>query len=302
MARRSKKTAKSSMVEKITIERSTDRKNMMSMIVGTTLISLGVLMLVVGVVLVFLYRTPPKIDKSLPVATVEKLPGATNDKSVTIKGEAKDAKRVMIFVNDQIVEDNLKVENGKFTYEYEMEDEGEYKIQAAVIEGFPVRLRGDKSTLMVVVADWTAPSSDTKLIYTREITASAFTLRGTIDPDTTIVVSTGDKKYVAKSNGEGEFRLRDIPVVEGENRFDVELRDAAGNRTKLDKDVVVAMVADGLNGNGVHELPESAGSLSDALTQLTGNRLMIAFGVLALTILAVNSALVVSKLRNEKLA
>jgi hypothetical protein len=299
MARKSKnRTGKSSMVEKITIERSTDRKSMMSMIVGTTLISLGVLMLVVGVVLVFLYRTPPKVDKALAVPTVEKLPAATNDKSVTIKGKT-DAKRVMVFVNDQVVEDNLRVVDGKFSYEYEISDEGDYRIQAAVVEGFPVRLRGEKSALMVVAADWTAPSSTTKLIYTNEISASAFTLRGTIEPDTTIVVSTGDKKYVAKSNSEGDFRLRNIPVVEGENKFDVELRDAAGNRTKLDKDIVVAMVPGSINGNGAHDLPESAGSLSEALAQLTANKLMVTFGLVALAVLIINSGIVVTKLRKE---
>lgn len=300
MAKRTKKNSgRKSMVEKITIERSTDRKSMMSMIVGTALISLGVLMLVVGVVLVFLYRTEPKLDKSLPVPTVEKLPSETNDKTLTIKGKADRGNRVMIFVNDVVVEDNLKVVEGKFSYDYELVDEGDYKVQAAVVEGFPVRMRGDKSTLMVVAADWTAPSSDVKLVYTNEISASAFTLRGTIEPDATIVLSHGDKKYVAKANSEGDFRLRNIPVSEGENKFDVELRDGAGNRTRLEKDVVVAMVPGSINGNGAQHLPEASGVLSDALAQMGANKLMAAFGLAAMLILVVNSAVVVSKLRRE---
>ncbi len=298
-ARGRKRSTTNSMVEKIQIEKTINPKSTNSMIVGMTLISLGILVLVVGVVLFFLYRREPQVDKSMPTPTVDEVASATNARSLVVKGSVDGSERVMIYVNERAVERNLRVEDGKFAYEYDFANEGEYRFQVASVTGFPVRMRSELSEQLLVDVDWSAPSSENvALVYEEEVHDGAFSVAGTIDPHTTVVLKRGENRYVAKSDEKGAFELKDVPLSGGENKFEVELRDEAGNRTVLDKGVVVAMRGD-INGNGATDIPEASGELSDALAYLAGNKAMGLFGLTALVLFALNSTAVVLKVRKD---
>lgn len=294
-----RKRSTNSMVEKIQIEKTINPRSTNSMILGMTLISLGLLVLVIGVILFFLYRREPQVDRSMSVPTVDETASASNARSIVLSGEAEGAQRVMVYLNGKILERNLKVDEGKFRYEYDFSDEGEYKFQAATVTGFPVRVRSELSQERVVAVDWSAPSSENvSLVYEKEIHDGAFSVAGTIDPNTTVVLKRGDNRYVAKSDDKGAFELKDVPLSGGENKFEVELRDEAGNKTVLDKGVTVAMRGD-INGNGVTDIPEASGELSNALAYLAGNNAMKVFGLIAFALFAVNSTLVVLKVRSD---
>ncbi len=293
MARAKKSTLKVS-------RKNDSNRSTFSIIVGFLMIAVGLVMLIGGIVSIILYRLPASVDSALPVPVLDAMPAFVNTKSLTVKGDSSDYERVMVFVNDQVVTDGVKSdENGKFRYIYEIEDEGDYRIQVAGIKGFPRRVRSEKGKMWTVNADFTAPSSDVKFAYDKEVDTKAFTLRGVVEENSTVVLEKNGKKYIAKADMNGGFVLKDIPLTDGENQFSVEIRDEAGNVTKLSQKISVTYASGQLNGNGAVDLPEASGILSDALNEVKANALIGYIGMIALVVLLLNSVLVGVKLRRE---
>jgi hypothetical protein len=296
-----KSAKKDSMSKKVEV-RTED--GVLSRFLGYGLLSLGVLLLVISVALLVLYYSAPRLDENINVPIVTTLPSATNDENIKVKGSVRDEEMVIVYVNDKVVDPKVDVFDGEFEYEYGLGDEGEYLFEVASVSGFPVRKRSEKSSAQRVLVDRTAPSSTVEFTYEKNVSKGAFTLLGEVEGNTTVTLKRGEKVYAARADDNGLLLINDIPVDEGDNRFIVVLSDDAGNERELSNKVVVTSTyaQNGhVNGNGVMDLPESAGELEAAMAFIFANKLMVTFGVVALMLFSLSSGVVVMRLRKESL-
>ncbi|MCC7289679.1 hypothetical protein IT417_00275 [bacterium] len=291
------------MVEKVqVVTQEPESENMLSMIVGTVLVALGILLFVVGVVMFVLYYLPPREDRNVTKPMLYELPGATNSVKLTIAGET-DYDKVMIWVSDTVSQDEVTpvtvdVTDGRFSYDYLGTVDGtRYEIEAASLRGFPIRLRSEKTSPVFVLVDRTPPSKTVTFTYEREVDTKAFTVRGVAEASTTVTLRRDDKEYSAKTNDKGNFVIRDIPLSVGGNEFSAVVTDSAGNSSRATTNVKVIYALGDINGGGVTDLPESAGPLSNELAYILGNRLFGIFGIAALLILGTNLYIVSRKLK-----
>ena len=297
MPRGRKKTTP--LTEKIEITPEKKQESMFSMVIGTVLVALGILLFVSGVVMLVLFNLPPRESTKVVAPVILTQTSSTNLRSVTISGYSK-SERVMIWVNDELVNKSLGVVEEAFSYDYSVDQEGDYKIEVASIEGFPIRYRSPKTEGVVVTVDWTAPSDSAFIKYTKEVDTKVFTVTGTVEPNATVVISKGSKEYSSKANSKGDFRIKNVPLSLGKNDFSVSVKDSAGNVTKLSKVISVKYLVGDLNGNGAStSLPVSAGSLDGAKAFLLGNSLMTMFGAIALAAFVTSSGVVLYRSRRE---
>lgn len=296
--KRLNETNNGSMEEKLVVQ--VEERSIWSVFAGMVTIFLGIMLVVVGVVAILLYRVEPKLDKSVDIPELTQLPSDTSARALTIRGSVdKSIKRVAIYVNDKLVEENLWVDNGNFKYGYALDKEGQYRLQAASITGFPVRKRSEKSPIMAVNADWTAPSKNIVLNYDKEVDTNTVKVSGQIEPLSTVVFSSEGKDYTGKADKDGKFSVT-LPLSLGNNSFAIEIRDAAGNSVKADTTLAAKRITGSINGGGAvdsPDLPEASGPLEDAMAVLMGNKLMSTLGLIALVVLLINSALVAVKIR-----
>lgn len=284
------------MVEKIKIERE-EGESMTSMIVGTVLVALGILLFVIGVVMFVLYYLPPREDRNVSKPVLTELPTTTNSVKLNIKGESE-TEKVMIWVNDELVSGNVEVKDGKFEYEHQVSKEGSYSIEVAALKGFPIRLRSEKTNPMVVAIDWTAPSKNVSFKYSKEVDTKRFTVKGKAEANTVVTVKSGNKEYIGKVNDIGEFEIKSIPLTLGDNTFTASIADAAGNSARLDTNINVVYAMGDINGDGATDLPESAGLFENQGIYNLGNTLISFFGLMSMLVLGVNLYLVKRKLNS----
>lgn len=291
-----KKMAPKVQVKKL---KGTSKESVFSMIVGTVLVALGLLLFVSGVVTIVLYNLPARENFDISKPTLSALPAVTNQKSLVISGFSE-YKKVAVWVNDEVVAKNLSVNNGEFAIEYPVEKEGSYKIEVASVDGFPIKHRSEKLVASVLI-DWTAPSNDVKFSYKKEVDVKAFTLSGTVESNATVVLKKSDREYSSVADEFGKFSIKNIPLSVGKNKFEVSLKDNAGNVAKIDSPVVVAYVVGDLNGNGAStsELPVSSGLFSNQSSYVVGNMLMQIFGIVALLAFVINGSIVAFKLKRS---
>lgn len=301
MGKKSKKKVQKdsvNMSEKLVVE--VEERSIWSVFAGMVMVFLGIMLVVAGIVAVFLYRGEPKLDKALPKPELTALPNDTNTNAIMLRGEVdKSIKRVAVYVNDKEVDGAVWVDNGSFRYEYSVEKEGLYRFQASSISGFPIRKRSERTDIMAVNVDWTAPSKIVSYDYKSDVDTEKLTVKGEAEPLSTLVFSAKGDKHVVKVDKDGKF-LATLPLSIGENTFDVEVRDSAGNSVKAEKPVIAMRTTGSLNGNGATDgpdLPEASGELEAAMAFLLGNKLMSTFGLLALFALILNSAIVLAKVR-----
>lgn len=289
------------MVDKIKIvQPEEENEGMLSMIVGTVLVALGILLFVVGVVMFVLYYLPPREDKNVARPVLYELPARTNAAKIVLKGESQSDK-VMVWVNDELVQNGLKVEDGKFETEYLINNgEGDYRIELASLQGFPIRLRSEKTSPVVVAIDWTAPSKNVTFKYDKEVDRNTFSISGKAEAGSSVVLKKGDKEYVGKVDVEGNYSIKNIPLSEGKNNFSAVVKDEAGNTTRIDRNVSVVYAMGDINGNGAKDLPESSGLFENQGIYNTGNALYAIFGLLALCVFGVNMYIVNRKLKFSK--
>ncbi|MCK9369074.1 Ig-like domain-containing protein [Candidatus Dojkabacteria bacterium] len=295
---RGKTKSKTPMTKKLEVK-SSKEEGMFSMVMGTVIVALGILLFVSGVVMLVLYNLPPREDAALVTPIVTQLPKESNLKEIVVKGTSEYSK-VMIWVNDSVVNKNVEVKDGSFEYAIPQTAEGGYKVEVAAINGFPLRHRSLKSSTQVITLDWTAPKSDILFSYTKNTDLKKISVSGVAEPDVTVVLQKNGKEYFAQSDSNGKFKVKNVPLVEGKNNFTVVLRDAAGNTTRADQKVSVIYASGNIDGDGVSTLPNSAGSLEDAAVFLMQNKLMSIFGLMALAGLVGSSAFVIRKVRHEE--
>ncbi|HVX93212.1 MAG TPA: Ig-like domain-containing protein [Candidatus Dojkabacteria bacterium] len=286
---------KETMTSKVEVK---SNNSSVSVFAGMVVLFFGIILVIIGIVFLVLYKLPPKEDTKIAQPKIETLPVFVNTKTVTVKGTAETSK-VIVYVNDKAVDENVPVRDKEFTYEYKFETEGSYKFEAAAVEGFPVRHRSLKSSDQVISVDWSAPSKDVKFVYSKTVDTKKVNVSGTTEPNSTVIMTKGNKEYTTTADKDGKFTFKNIPLDKGENSFRVVVADRAGNRTLLDNNVVIAYKPGSVDGNGTTDLPESAGNLTDAMNYVFGNKLMSTFGVIALFLFFISSAFTLLKLRKD---
>lgn len=293
---------KESMKEKVEVKKpaGTDKA---SRIVGTIFIGLGILLVAFGVYSFLKFRAEPTYNEDLAVPTMEFVTDLTNKKEITVKGNAPSHDSVVVFVNDERV-GQTRVKEDSYEFIYEVEDEGEYTISVAGLQGFPFREISPRSEAELAIVDTTGPNvEDLDLQYAEETGNSVFTLAGSTEPSITVEVRRGVSTYEATSNDDGDFRIEGIVLDEGKNVFYLNLTDPAGNTVTLDEKVRVAYSPEAdLNGDGVSddrdvvsddrdvagagdELPQASGDLDSRLVR----NLMLIFGIAAIFVFSGSS-------------
>jgi len=280
-------------------------------VLGLGILIFGVIVLLGIFIIAIITRFAPRLDKNMPIPIVSEIPTSTNSENITIKGNVDGAKEVIVYVNDKLQRKPIKIsEDGTYEYNYEMKNEGDYKFQVATVRGFIIRSRSEKSPELVSKYDTTPPSKIVEFEYDSESSSSEYSLEGKAEPNSLIVLKSGDQTFTGRADSEGNFEIKDIVLQKGDNEFVVEIWDQSGNFVTADKKILVKYEVGDLNGNGVSttannangttELPSSAGILEDALNALGVNSVIMYFGIFCLALLGINMTVVALKLKRQK--
>ncbi len=285
-----------SMKNKVEIKQPVSlRQERLSRLVGSIFIGLGVLLVAFGIFSYIKYREEPLLDPEFESPLLENVTSVTNGDVIKIQGSAKGYDNVFIYANDEKIAEVKVEDDSKFSYEYPVEKEGEYKIAIAGVNGFPSRKISPKSEIATSIVDRTAPSKEgVTLKYGTETNKNTFILVGTVEPNTTIEVKRGTDSFSALADKDGNFRIEGIKLEEGKNVYSVYIKDLAGNEVQLDEKVRVNYSSLGsVNGDAVvdQNIPQAAGTFDE----LIGNNLMMVFGLLALLAFIISSSVVYLK-------
>ncbi len=253
-----------------------------SRLVGSVFIGLGVLLVAFGIFSYIKYREEPLLNPEFEAPTLSESTSITNGDMIKILGVAKGYDSVFVYDGEEKIGEVKVDEDSKFSYEYEIEEEGEYLISIAGVKGFPNRSISPKSEVMTSVVDKTAPTKESvTLMYGEETNKDTFILVGTTEASATVEVKRGTESFDGLTDNEGNFRIEGISLDEGKNVFSVYIKDLAGNQVLLDEKVRVTYSPTGdVNGDAVvdENIPQAAGTFDE----LIGNNLMMLFGLLAL--------------------
>jgi len=262
-----------------------------SRLVGSVFIGMGILLVAFGIFSFIKFREEPLLDPELEAPAAASVTSITNDETIVVKGEAKGYDSIFVYVNEE------KVGEAKYSFEYTVEEQGEYSIAVAGVKGFPNRYISPMSESKISVVDYTSPDKDTVTIkYGPETNKDTFILIGTTEADATIEVKRGTESFEGLADKEGKFRIEGITLDEGKNVFSVYITDLAGNQVLLDEKVRITYSASGdVNGDAVidEDIPQAAGTFDE----IFGNQLMMLFGIIALLAFSTSSTFVYLKNR-----
>lgn len=266
-----------------------------SRLVGSVFIGLGILLVAFGIFSYIKYREEPVLDPELEAPKLGEVTSLTNGDSIKIDGSASGYDNIFIYVNDEKVGDAKVGDDSKYSFEYTVEDEGDYSIQVAGVKGFPNRNISPKSESVIAVVDRSAPDKDAvELKYGQETNKDTYILVGTTEASASVEVKRGTESYTALADELGAFRIDGIPLDEGKNVFSVYVKDLAGNEVLLDEKIRITYSPTGsVNGDAVvdENIPQAAGTFDE----LIGNSLMMIFGLLALVGFVTSSTVVYIK-------
>lgn len=300
-------------VAKVNRQMAEDDDSLLARIIGLGLILLGIIFIVLAIMVVILSRRDPKVDSELDVPTLKTDNLFTNKEDIKVFGDSDSGSEVMFWLNGEVYDGTAEIEDGEYEFTIEVTKEDEYIIEAAAVDGFPIKRRSEKSDTLKVVVDWTRPSEKVENKNESVKEDGTYVLKGKIEPFGSITLrdTETDEEYSATADKDGNFELT-IKLGEGETEFEVIIKDAAGNERVLEEKISVKFDPDATNGgtNGTGgtnggttgnggDLPESAGELDAALDFMFGNRLMVIFGLIALVVFAANSGFVAMKLKRN---
>ncbi len=286
-----------SMVDKTRVHVDPAENSFGRKVVGMGFALVGFLLILGVIILNVISNIEPKLDEELGVPKLDNIVAYTNKDEITISGKVEDAEQVIIYVNDEMIREAVVVNDEKFSYSYEIPEEGEYAFQAVSVEGFPFRRGSEKSNDIELIVDWTAPSADVKLEYESEVETGLVTVTGEVEPNIGVrLLGADENNYFVESNDEGNFEIVDIRLTAGENEFRVELEDRSGNKNVLARRITVASLVD---APPIDDIPEASGDLTSALNMLFNNRVMMIFGILALFGLITSSGFVFVKAKKQ---
>lgn len=269
-----------------------------SRIVGTVFIGLGILLVSFGIFSYIKFREEPLLNPEFEAPTFEESTTITSGDNIKINGMAKGYDTVFIYKGEEKIGETKVKDDSKFTFDYPVEEEGEYALTIAGVKGFPNRNISPQSEPLISVVDRTAPDQKAVTMkYGSETNKDTFILVGTTEANATIEVKRGTESFDGLSNKEGEFRIEEISLDEGKNVFSIYIKDVAGNQTQLDEKVRVTYSPAGdINGDAV--VDENIPQASGVFDELIGNNLMMMFGLLALLVFIGSSVMVYN--RNRK--
>ena len=291
--------SKKSMMDKTKSHTDPSENSFGRKVVGMGFALVGLLLILGVIVLNVISNVEPELDEELSVPTLDEIVAHTNKDSIVISGKVEDAEQVIIYVNDEMIRDVVAVEDDKFSYSYDIPEEGEYVFEAVSVEGFPFRRGSERSNSVQVMVDWTPPSADVKIEYESEVTTGLVDVSGEVEPHIFVRLLDNDEvEYEVQADEEGFFEIENVRLQAGENEFRVELEDRAGNKNVLARRVTVESLIDAPEVLG-EDIPEASGDLIKAMGVLFNNRMMTVFGSLALLALIMSSGFVVLKKRNE---
>lgn len=270
------------MVSKVEVKKPQDTDRV-SRIVGTVFIALGVLLVGFGVYSFIKYNATPKLDTSLVSPSLGDVASITNAHDVTITGSAEGYDTVYVYLNDQKVGEAKVKSDNSFSYDVSLDGEGSYQITVAGVKGFPTRHLSSQSLAESIVVDRTAPTLGT-IKYLPEVGTKTFTVTGTAEQGSQIIVKRGTDYYSVTADDQGNFKIADISLDEGPNIFNMVIKDSAGNETSLENEIKVTYSAESsVDGNGTStSIPVAAGNIDNMKDLALNNTLAIMFGVLAL--------------------
>ncbi|MFA5622778.1 MAG: hypothetical protein WC981_00925 [Candidatus Dojkabacteria bacterium] len=270
-------------------ERNSQEK--ISRLVGSIFIGLGVLLVAFGIYSFIRFREEPVLDIDLEAPVLTEVTSLTSGDKIQVRGEAPMYDDVYIYINDVKVGSSKVGEDDNFSYEYVVDEQGEYSVTVAGVKGFPNRVMGPRSETKIATVDWTDPDVDSvTLKYGEETNKDTFVMAGVSEPLSTITVKRGILSYSTIANAQGEYRLEGIELEEGKNVFTVSIKDQAGNEVTLEEKVRVTYSPMGdINGDAVVDgnIPQASGEFDT----LIGNQIMMMFGAIALV--AFGSSMVV---------
>lgn len=274
---------KESMLSKVEIKKPQDQERI-SRIVGTIFIVLGVLLISFGIYSFVKYNRNPEMNTTYESPVMVGVNELTKEDSVVIRGSASGYDQVFIYVDGEEIERVKVAKDGSYEYTLNLVDEGKYAVTVAGVKGFPRRYISPVSETLYVTIDKTAPTIS-KIKYPSEVGTETFSLTGVVEPNAVVTVKRGTGLYRATCDENGNFKISGIVLEKGPNVFNIELKDEAGNETKVEEKVrVIYSENSSVNGEAVNDtsIPQAAGELDKAMSVLFGNKLMILFGILAL--------------------
>ncbi len=290
---------KKSMIDKTKVNVDPAENSFGRKIIGMGFALVGFLLILGVIVLNIISNVEPQLDEELSAPKLDEITPHTNKDKIVISGSVEDAEQVILYVNDEMLREVIGVEEEKFSYSYEIPEEGEYVFEAASVEGFPFRRGSERSNSVNVAVDWTAPSADVSIEYESEVDGGLVNITGEVEPNIFVrLLENGETDYEVQADEDGMFEIEDVRLEAGENEFRVELEDRAGNKNVLARRIEVTSLVDAPEVVD-EDLPEASGELASAMNALFNNRLMTVFGVVAMLALVTSSGFVVAKKRNE---
>ena len=266
-----------------------------SRLVGSVFIGLGILLVAFGVFSYIKYREEPLLDPELEAPALGEITTITNGETILVKGDAEGFDTVFIYVNEEKVGEAKVDDESKYSFEYTVEDEGDYSVSIAGVKGFPNRYISGMSESEISKVDRTGPDKENvTLKYGPETNKDTFILVGTTEPSASIEVKRGTESFNGLADKDGEFRIEGIALDEGKNVYSVYVKDVAGNQTLLDEKVRVSYSPTGsVNGDAVvdENIPQASGTFDE----IFGNNLMMLFGLIALLAFSTSSTVVYLK-------
>ncbi len=282
-----RKTSKSRMLPKIDPQdpHRTDFLSGTFVIAGLTIVALVILIFTIS-------KIPYRVDPNLPIPTLDSIDSHTNEETVIITGDGIPGEKISLYINDKLQNQTTTVDEfGTFEFpELPIEEEGEYKYEAATVRGTILKKRSELSNKVIAVVDRTPPSKDISLVYPEETDIDEAIISGTAEKNSYVILEKGVDEYETKTNLEGFFQFENIPLSDGENVFYVSIKDEAGNEVLSSNQAKVMYTPGTVDGDGVYsDLPESAGELDKALQTLLNHKLMLVFGIAALILTSIST-------------
>jgi len=173
-----------------------------------------------------------------PPPTLTNIPQATNSAILKVAGFAEAGSTVKLFLNGNENESQLVGAEEQFVFEKVNLESGENEIYATARD--TAGNESPPSTSFRVTIDQKPPQLEVSepengAVIKEEKDKQTFVLvKGKVEEKATVTVND----YQAIVREEGNFEYRFLLTAEGENKLKIVARDAAGNKTTIEKTVI----------------------------------------------------------------
>lgn len=170
--------------------------------------------------------------------TIFSLPEATNSAALNVKGFAEPGGTVILFVNESQKDTQIADKEGRFSFNDLRLETGENRFGALVKDSSENESR--TSTTQTVVFDKEPPKlevnapEDGDTVSEEKGKQTFVNVSGNVDGGAKVTVN-GNLAIIRE---EGKFEHRLLLTEEGENTIKIEAKDAAGNKTVVEKTII----------------------------------------------------------------